>query len=82
MITIVEVNRILNEGTAEEVAQLQAQISTIETQLQRVSQPLITRKNRLTAMLAQKQKQLSNQPAAPTPAQPAPASPTQATQPQ
>ena len=81
MITIVEVNRILNEGTAEEVAQLQAQISTIETQLQRVSQPLITRKNRLTAMLAQKQKQLSNQPAA-QPAQPAPASPTQATQPQ
>ena len=73
MITIYQTYKVLKEGTADEVAQLQAQVSAIDTQLQRVSQPLIARKNRLTTMLAQKQKMLSQQsntaqPTTPTPA--------------
>lgn len=72
-----EVYRVLEEGNAEEIAAMQAQIAQIDTQLQQRTKSLMDRKNRLAALLAQKQKQLAaqqqRQPAAqPTPAQPAP----------
>lgn len=66
MITIYNAHKVLKEGTQEEVAQLQSQVSAIDAQLQRATQPLMARKNRLTVMLAQKQKQLSMQPQQPS----------------
>ena len=60
-ITISQLHHILNEGTAEEVAQMQTQIAAIDAQIQRSQQPLIVRKTRLAAMLAQKQKALAAQ---------------------
>lgn len=72
-----EVYRVLEEGNVEEIAAMQAQIAQIDTQLQQRTKSLMDRKNRLAALLAQKQKQLAaqqqRQPAAqPTTAQPAP----------
>lgn len=58
-ISIYQVHKVLSEGTQEEVAQLQAQVAALDTQLQRVSQPLTVRKQRLAAMLAKKQQQLA-----------------------
>lgn len=60
-IGIYRVHKVLTEGTAEDVAQLQAQITAIDTQVARVTQPLQARKSRLATMLAQKQKQMGNE---------------------
>lgn len=58
-LSFAEINRVLNEGTAQEVAMLQAQIAQIETAIQQRTKPLVDRKQRLSQLLAQKQKVLN-----------------------